>query len=309
MVGDTTWMGTNHGRIVRSIDRGANWEIIDPEFGDENTISSIAFQNAREGLALVTVSGSSFTDRFDGHPVIGIQTIDGGENWTKIWVPDRTETLEYVPGSDGVFVATIGWRTHQIDHFVSKDRGETWIRGLSPNFSTIQFSAPNQGWAGGWVAENGLYHYTGPALNYDTNADQELFWLGQGNSVLADSFVLTDISIIDEQQLWAAAHYDPKNRGVSFNEVSYRILSSQDGGNSWQIVDIPFVTGIKILGIHAVDDQVIYFSSTDQNNGNGAALYKTEDGGKNWNPVLFDDAAKYWLHFFNRNEGFLFLGC
>lgn len=316
--GDSLWIGTRGGNIVRTTDQGRTWEVFRTEFQFDSPaaqgyfVSSIAFENEQDGLALITTEPS--LDRDDRtSPVAGYRTSDGGASWSRIKdFPDRLETIEYVEGSGGVYVGTIGYSSYlfyyfPLDYVISRDRGAHWQRVTSPNIATVQFTDSGDGWAGGDLSLGGLFQYGGGNLTYDDTFGDDLFFQPLAAEALPAHHVIQDLSILDEQTLWAVTYInDPDRDFVSLEDIPYQIIKSEDGGRSWELIDLPFVTGIVIPEIHAVNDQVIWCSSNDSRAffSTPGTLYRTTDGGANWTPMFIDNAAIHWLHFFDEHSGF-----
>jgi photosystem II stability/assembly factor-like uncharacterized protein len=139
------WIGTNAGRVLRSVDFGRTWTVaLTPlATGDSAGIFSVAFRDLRHGVVVggdykkepVAVDNAAFTS-------------DGGATWTLVkerglsgfrsvvaWVPGTEHSLlAFGPtGGDG-----------------SGDDGQTWAALAGPGFDTFSFAPEGRvGWAAG----------------------------------------------------------------------------------------------------------------------------------------------------------------
>ena len=138
-------------------------------------------------------------------------------------------------------------------------------------------------------------------------------------------------------------HFFNKSTGLAIirtanipNSPFYHIAKTENGGASWQIIDLPVMPYTKI---YSVDNNVyvpgnnrIIYKSSDQGENwqplatpisssdniggiyfystslgfvsSGTEAYKTTDGGINWKPVDFPFSSFTLFHFYNEREGF-----
>ncbi len=90
-MGNTIWFGTTTGRVYRTTDFGATWTAANT---GANYITSVAFKNNLEGLALDSVSTL-------------YKTVDGGNTWTSLGATGDYYSflIRYVPGTTNTYIA------------------------------------------------------------------------------------------------------------------------------------------------------------------------------------------------------------
>lgn len=158
VVGDTIWGGTSQSRIVRSPDKGVTWQFLNlqsvPNFGSNVYILSVAFKDARNGIALGwnSVTFISYLAR----------TTDGGNTWTNITTYPFTygANIEYIGGTAGSFLLCDydGLTTYTTNF------GQSWVKVDSLESNTIRFLNAQTGWVGKsriGVGDPALYKWTG----------------------------------------------------------------------------------------------------------------------------------------------------
>lgn len=166
-VGDVAWFGTNTGRVYKSTDKGATWNVYSS--GQDN-ISSISFADDMNGVAVCQVQ-----DQTSGSITSWdmIKTTDGGETWTAIAVEDQyLSDVSAVPGTPGMLV---GVKISQSsgDNFsaYSQDFGTSWTEmDDSVQYTNVQMFDINTGWAGGFNWDEnagGIYKWPGIASTDD----------------------------------------------------------------------------------------------------------------------------------------------
>lgn len=156
--GNTIWMGTNKGRLLRSSDRGLTWQIFstpNTDFGDADLGASFSFQSETEGIMI----GNDFTQ---------YRTSDGGATWSAPEFPDgaiRSGDVTYIPGYPD-FLVCIG------EDLLDAVRGSSYSidNGLSWNdfgeemdaVSAVEFFDGTHGLASGFAAsaiDGGIYKW------------------------------------------------------------------------------------------------------------------------------------------------------
>jgi photosystem II stability/assembly factor-like uncharacterized protein len=166
--GDTLWWGTSQF-ISRSIDGGSNWNRINTNLPEKNTIQSIKFNKSGLGLAI-----SDVVTTISGIPAIEETVILRSENFGETWnrlpnVPFPMSILTYIPGTENSFIGVSGqWFAYgeQIGKYTSAftaDGGNTWTlidQGIARN--AIDFVSPTVGWAG--RVENFNYGSSNPVI-------------------------------------------------------------------------------------------------------------------------------------------------
>jgi Secretion system C-terminal sorting domain len=154
VVGDSIWAGNTSSRIAFSPDKGATWQFQNlqsvPNFGADRFVISIAFKDARNGIAL---GGDPKTET-----TYLAQTNNGGATWTSLTTyPFKIgEFIEYIPGTSGGFVvgAFTGGLTAYTTNF-----GKSWIKIDDQVTNSLRFINPQTGWIGKGSTKAG-----GPAM-------------------------------------------------------------------------------------------------------------------------------------------------
>ncbi len=148
-IGDTSWFGTNKGRIYKSVDKGLNWTAAAIP-GWSAIYCTPAFKDGMHGLA--QDRGASTTGGL-------AESSDGGATWTAVTAVGTvyTNDLEYVPTSPNTYVASGADATNGLAGVVySFNGGHTWAE--MPNTNGIQFLAeswinPQTGWVGAFSTD------------------------------------------------------------------------------------------------------------------------------------------------------------
>jgi len=160
-VGNQIWFGTNRGRIYRSKNKGQTWEVVNTSLGNNAIISSVAFQDSLNGLAMNT---SSFFTSF-------AETTDGGDSWNNITSSPSVaiSNIAYVPGTEGVFIGTSSdfvSNSSRVSVY-STDFGRNWsVINTNIGYGGSQFISPGKGWA----SKNRVSFASQPAMyKWDNN--------------------------------------------------------------------------------------------------------------------------------------------
>ena len=179
VVGNSVWMGTTKGRIIRSADRGATWTVnATPalDFGGgaagggvDGSSARIAFKDDSNGL-LIAIDNSV--------DAIMYSTADAGATWEPV---EATGTwffgdLTYVPGTENTYVTTgINSNAAQgTGSSYSTDGGMTWtiidnIPGVDGGQrGKVSFLNSTTGWAGffsdGPGGTDGIFKFSGELM-------------------------------------------------------------------------------------------------------------------------------------------------
>ncbi len=165
-VGDTIWVGTTNGRIVRSTENGASSEFFDTGFP---FIQCVSFKDHLHGMLFWYGSPSNF----------GLaRSFDGGATWEA--TPTKPSSskeynITYVPGTVGTFITATDEYGGGAETFWTTDFGETWNGGGENEgafTNCIDFHSPNAGWVatGGAITNEktpSVYKWTGSALSIE----------------------------------------------------------------------------------------------------------------------------------------------
>lgn len=174
--GNTICVGTNHGRIFRSIDKGLTWTVVTTPLTTSGApatdIHKIAFRDANNAI-----SGSIYINGV-GKPVFTfIKSADGGASWTSVTSSGALFGTDFcaVPGTN-IYVNTgaILSPSNQ-GSSMSTDDGATWkliedttgfSTGTTSQRTAIRFYNSTMGYAGGFTGTTasvgGIFKWSGP---------------------------------------------------------------------------------------------------------------------------------------------------
>lgn len=161
VIGNTIWMPTNKGRILKSTDQGLTWTVSQApltDFGAATQSGRLAFSDANNGCLLKTV-GTTYTY---------YTTTNGGTTWSaaSTFTGDY-RLLTYIPGSltivatsQVVGLAGSGYSSNNGLTWTDIDFGEQ--RGISA------FLNGSTGWCAGFSTDetsNGIFKFDGTLSN------------------------------------------------------------------------------------------------------------------------------------------------
>ena len=266
--------------IAMSIDRGCTWNkqyIRDNSSMPKSTelsprLIDIVFCDQKNGF-VITADGDI------------LKTIDGGNTWEKICMVLLSANAIACTGLDNIWIVGEG---NVVLHSI--DAGETWepvIIDASPNsyhsFNSIAF-------------KNNIGYIAGgsPAVLYKTE-DNGQTWIKQLMDDQAD--IQRDFTLFHSLSLTAGKGY------VCFNSsrlASSSLFQTEDYQN-WHETSLDFLAE----SISFLNDTVGYsFSAT--RGGHDPVLnvyiFKTEDGGDNWNSVEVDYGPSGYLYRYSLNK-------
>lgn len=144
--GDQVWIGTTHGRVYHSADRGRSWEIqATPILSGASTqgIYSLDFYDEQIGFAI----GGDYTKPGSNRGNKAV-TLDGGKSWKSIadaTGPTYKSCVQFVPNSGGRGLVALGFTGISY----SWDGGENWRKLSDESFYTLRFLNDSIAYAGG----------------------------------------------------------------------------------------------------------------------------------------------------------------
>lgn len=127
-------------------------------------------------------------------------------------------------------------------------------------------------------------------------------WEAQAVGVLPVDYGVFDISVVDENVVWAVAFDRTVGNDIPANHL-IKVLKTTDGGSSWTSFDIEEAPGRISFDIEAMDENVALITTQDYGSGAGSGVLKTEDGGATWSNNFDSIAGGVWIRFFNSQEG------
>ena len=129
-------------------------------------------------------------------------------------------------------------------------------------------------------------------------------WEEQAIGVLPINYGIFDISVVDENIVWAVAYDQTIGFTIPLNHIT-KVIKTVDGGLTWESFDIEEAEGRISFDIEAFDSNTAFITTQDYNNGSGRGVFKTEDGGDTWVEKFNNIAAGVWIRFFNEQEGII----
>jgi photosystem II stability/assembly factor-like uncharacterized protein len=77
-----------------------------------------------------------------------------------------------------------------------------------------------------------------------------------------------------------------------------RIFKSNDYGTNWKTVNTPLPASLNIRNLYVVDENTVFIDGI-------TAIYKTTNGGTNWEKLDFPFSSFGMFHFYDKMEGFI----
>ncbi|MEI7663196.1 MAG: PKD domain-containing protein [Bacteroidota bacterium] len=169
-VGNTTWFGTNMGRIYKSTDNGHNWTVSAITGWGTKYVQPF-FRDALNGLVQdksVSSTGSL------------VKTTDGGTTWTAVTTTGNvfTDDMAYIPGTTSTWVTT-GAASGFTGVTYSFNDGVAWTdmaTTIGTQFLATDWINNSTGWAGSFNVDattGGMYKFNStlaePIANFSAN--------------------------------------------------------------------------------------------------------------------------------------------
>jgi photosystem II stability/assembly factor-like uncharacterized protein len=230
---DHIWFGTSKGRIFRSKDKGQTWSAF-TVFSSNNTITSIAFKDTLNGLAINTASSTGFS-----------RTTDGGETWSNATshLGVSISNIEYIPNTAGSFVGVSVFFNNPRKSVYSTDFGESW-ETITTNipYNSIDFSAANVGWA----SRSRMFGTNDPAM-YKWKDD---FFVNTDESVAPPiEMRVFPNPFMDQLNISLLTKWEGQVRSLQLRNTQGQLVSSSliTNHNNWQINTKSLPTGTYFL--------------------------------------------------------------
>lgn len=293
------WAVGIRGVVAHTIDGGLEWIKQDSGVDETYVLDKICFSDGNRGWII----GSMRAFRAGIGAVI-LHTQDGGTTWERQYESDKEDMadMDFV-GAEKGWIAGITLHDGEITGTIlHTDDGENWEAQFEMEdvqLSGIDFINQNEGWAVGYNTDGGNWLLFHTIDSGDSWQEQARF----------DRYRLSDIYFIDSQTGWAIGNtiiytndggvtWSPRLNGIEdardgilpnwiLEDICFsdeksgwivssrggRLIRTEDGGDSWQWVDIG--RDIRYSGLSAV-----YFTDSDQGwiAGDYANILRTTDG-------------------------------
>jgi photosystem II stability/assembly factor-like uncharacterized protein len=264
---NTGWTVGDAGTIMKSIDGGLNFDLIN--YPTHQNFSCVEFFNANTGL----IAGSSG---------MILKTLDGGMNWSQV---DAGITGNFTDMS--IVNSSLVWLVSDDGTIIkSTDYGDSWQGSYideAMQFKSLSFVDEGHGWAAGY---NDSY-YSGMVRTSDGGNT----WISLEPPF---EFALLEICFTD-----TLIGYAYSNSG----DYEDFLAKTTNGGDSWDIINDELYYGDfhDIFFTDSVHGWIAGSSNTIP--GYYGILFFTDDGGINWYPGenlgwenLFDFNAVYFIN-------------
>ena len=174
-VGNSIFLPTNKGKILRSLDKGLNWLKLNgpagiTDFGDAVTNGSIHFSDASNGVILGTVDSGATYKLYS--------TTNGGISWTTPatnYAGEYNRNLSYVPGTSTIVACGSLFNPPPAvsGSSYSMDNGATFTQiDTGSQRGTVSMLNGSTGWCGGFnavsqtgVSTGGIFKFSGALSN------------------------------------------------------------------------------------------------------------------------------------------------
>ncbi|MEM6261275.1 MAG: T9SS type A sorting domain-containing protein [Bacteroidota bacterium] len=130
-------------------------------------------------------------------------------------------------------------------------------------------------------------------LLLSSTASLQAQWTSLGNNIIPSNHRVWSLKIAPDKSVWAVSSFDNSPPLNNYPEVH----RSTDAGKTWETTQLP--AGFSTYGwdISPIDSNIAYVAL------DSSGLYKTIDGGQNWNKVTSYPYLAVAVHFFNSQEG------
>jgi hypothetical protein len=169
--GNTIWFGTDGGQLLKSVNKGLNWTLINTpvaDFGggtDTTSIAEFAFSDDNNGFILKETYDGATPNNYVSTTLY--RTVNGGTTWTTVAAgPDMFHGAIAFAGP-GMLI-TAGSSTGNFGSSYSTDNGLTWTEIDQLSHTSLSFSSATLGYGGGFSEDEligGIFKFTNNLSN------------------------------------------------------------------------------------------------------------------------------------------------
>lgn len=133
-------------------------------------------------------------------------------------------------------------------------------------------------------------------------------WSKSADEVISPLHRIYSVDMVDSNTIWMVSTYD--NFPPPADTLPY-VLKSLDSGVTWEQYSIPGTEGDYAFDVAATDEQTTFVVMNDGNSSPSSItgnLYKTENGGQDWEMMESYPFAPSFVHFFDESNGWVLGG-
>lgn len=239
--GNTIWIGTDNGRLLRSTDKGATWTAITTpvaDFGGATTTTSVAdfaFRDDNNGIIMRQNYSTDATPVYVDYTLY--RTTDGGATWT-----DITDVSQIVYHSGVAYAGNVlysnGSSANNFGTSFSTDDGATWTDLSTTSHTCLEFLSDSVGYSGGFATSTtagGIYKLVPATVNT--------------NTFTSDKFTVSPNPVTDVLKISNAKGINFTN--VEITDINGRTVKSFNANNltASQVNVAELTAGIYFLNI------------------------------------------------------------
>jgi photosystem II stability/assembly factor-like uncharacterized protein len=301
---DTGYIGTTHSFYFKTTNRGISWDSVKVAYDSSFWISNIYFKNSNTGFA-TGWNGDQY--HYWGRI---FKTTNGGLNWTYVATPWRPCTLQFINDTGYVFSDTyntyylktenlgVNWnaitsnvnQTIENSKFINSQTG--FIVGMTDRVSISKTTNGGRNWQQSFPL--GFLYLFGIG-NYGTN---DLITGGQEGSIIRTTNCGNNwISNTFYNGNFMDISFPNSDVGYAASQNSY--IKTTNAGLNWIVDSIPYSYNLNptFKSVKFINENTGFILKD--------TLYKTTNGGQDWNRINFGiNRNPQNFSFVNENTGF-----
>lgn len=229
------------GRIIRTIDGGSHWDLINPSVPMKEDLTTV----------FISPSGLSYVGGANG---VLLKSENAGSDWSNIDLPFKlpVTSIHFIGDSVGLIAQTDAISLYSYI-FRTNDGGISWRLIRSSNTARFHDLVFVNETIGFFVADRYLLKTIDRGKTWSEVADAGYYGVFQDIS-----FISSSIGFLMSKQV---------------------LLKTTDGGTTWIRENPNLIDAFEGTQIQFFDEQTGYYSY-------GGSIYKTTNGGLNWNEIV-----------------------